>query len=67
MESGLAKVHSAGQAFGPYLNELGAMLTSGSLPPVADGFSRFLEGSETRYALDRMTEEELRQGGRSVR
>jgi hypothetical protein len=38
------------------------MLSSGSLPPVAEGFSRFLEGSETRAALDRVAEEERRQG-----
>lgn len=61
MESGLVKIHAAGLAFGSYLNELGAMLFHGSLPPVAEGFSRFLEGSETRAALDRATEEELRQ------
>jgi len=61
MESGLVKTHAAGLAFGPYLNELGAVLFSGSLPPVAEGFSRFLEGSETRVALDRVTEEEARQ------
>lgn len=61
MESGLVKIHAAGLAFGSYLNELGAVLFHGSLPPVAEGFSRFLEGSETRAALDRATEEELRQ------
>jgi heat shock protein HtpX len=62
MESGLVKIHAAGLAFDPYMNELGAVLFSGSLPPVAEGFSRFLEGSETRAALDRVTEEELREG-----
>ncbi|MGH2640770.1 MAG: M48 family metallopeptidase [Actinomycetota bacterium] len=62
MESGLVKIHAAGLAFGPYMNELGAVLFSGSLPPVAEGFSRFLEGSETRAALDRVTEEDLREG-----
>ncbi len=62
MESGLVKIHAAGLAFGPYLNELGAVLSSGSLPPVAEGFSRFLEGNETRAALDRIAEEELREG-----
>ena len=62
MESGLVKIHAAGLAFGSYLNELGGVLFSGSLPPVAEGFSRFLEGSETRAALDRATEEEARQG-----
>lgn len=61
MESGLVKIHAAGLAFGSYLNELGAVLFYGSLPPVAEGFSRFLEGSETRAELDRVTEEELRQ------
>jgi heat shock protein HtpX len=61
MESGLVKIHAAGLAFGSYLNELGAVLFHGSLPPVAEGFSRFLEGSETRAALHRVTEEELRQ------
>lgn len=61
MESGLVKTHAAGLAFDSYLNELGAVLFSGSLPPVAEGFSRFLEGSEARAALDRWTEEELRQ------
>jgi heat shock protein HtpX len=62
MESGLVKTHAAGLAFDPYLNELGPVLSSGSLPPVAEGFSRFLEGSETRTALDRVHEEEARHG-----
>src|SRR5207248_11186255 len=43
----LVRSHAAGLALGTYMNqELGTVLSAGCRPPVAEGLSRFLAGSQ---------------------
>ncbi len=61
-ESGLVKVHAAGLTVDAYLNELSVLLAAGCRPPIAAGFSRFLDGRQVADALQD-ADETLREHG----
>jgi Zn-dependent protease with chaperone function len=49
---GLKKIHAAAPAFGYYWsNEVAPVLQAGFVPPLADGFRRFVDGEVGRKAL----------------
>ena len=63
MERGLVRSHAAGLALRTYMNqELGTVLSAGYRPPVAEGFSRFLAGSESGTLLQQKADDASRQG-----
>ena len=60
---GLRTVHGAALAFGPYwAQEVAPVLGAGYLPPLAVGFSRFLEQPKVTDALREAVETEEREG-----
>jgi Zn-dependent protease with chaperone function len=58
--SGLTKIHAASEAFDPYWkNELAPVLSSGFLPPVADGFRMFIKAQKISDGLAEKIQSEL--------
>lgn len=61
LASGLRKVHGAGMAFNPFWqNEVAPVLSAGYLPPIADGFVRFLGAEKIARAVDGALDEEMK-------
>lgn len=60
---GLKKTHAAALAHALYLrNEVAPLVERGALPPVGEGFSRFLRDERIDTILDDAVDTELRQG-----
>ncbi len=58
MESALVTVHVAGLVYETYLNsEVAVPVGAGFRPPLAEGFSRFLQETRTPWALDEVVRE----------
>jgi heat shock protein HtpX len=61
--SALRRIERAALAFGPYMNtELGPVIGSGHLPPVAAGFRQFLNAPSVVPELEKHLDEELKDG-----
>lgn len=61
LTSGLRKVHGAGMAFNPFWqNEVAPVLNAGYLPPIADGFVRFLGAGEISRLVNGVLDEEMK-------
>jgi Zn-dependent protease with chaperone function len=59
LAAGLIAIHDAGLAFPSYwFGEVGAVVGAGVYPPLASGFSRFIEAPEVAEALRKAAEEE---------
>jgi len=61
--TGLSKIHGAGSVFGLFWrNECVPVLHAGFRPPLAEGFSQFLQANPIDTAIKRGLEEELKSG-----
>lgn len=59
----LQKTHGAGLAYARYVeSEVAPLLDRGALPPVGEGFARFLDHAEIRPKIAAAIEAELREG-----
>lgn len=58
--SGLTKIHAASMAFDPYWKEeLAPVLGSGFLPPIADGFNRFIKAQNISKVIAENIQKQL--------